>query len=44
MVAALSSGWGMELAASGGKVVVAQLGRNGARSEPRRSRKSTSRR
>ena len=34
MVAALSSGWGMELAASGGKVVWAELGRDGARSEP----------
>jgi serine phosphatase RsbU (regulator of sigma subunit) len=33
MVAALSSGWGMELAAGGGKVVWAELGRNGARPE-----------
>ena len=33
MVAALSSGWGMGLAAGGGKVVWAELGRNGARSE-----------
>ena len=33
MVAALSSGWGMELAAGGGKVVWAELGRDDARLE-----------